>query len=135
MRYFAQLDENNLVINTSCCNDDFILYVDEYILDENNDSIPTGNKIRTIPENHTILEYSIDNDSFTNNFASIGSTYDSDLNAFILPQPDPTYILNTQTYEWEPDENLEYDLHGDGKLYRYNKELNGWTPTWDPEES
>jgi hypothetical protein len=26
-------------------------------------------------------------------------------------------------------------LHGDGKLYRFNKELNGWTPTWGPEDN
>lgn len=110
MRYFAELDNNNIVIGAWVCDRDFV--------PENQDAI--------------IIEYS-DNTSITNNVANIGYTYDDDLNAFIPPQPDPTYILNTQTFEWEPDENLEYDLHGDGKLYRYNKELNGWTPTWDPE--
>lgn len=110
MRYFAELDENNTVINA------FGLERDGDLNGQN------------------IIEYSEDT-SITNNQPSIGHTYDSSLNAFIPPQPDPTYILNTQTFEWEPDENLEYDLHDDGKLYRYNKELNGWTPTWDPEES
>lgn len=110
MRYFAELDENNIVINA---------WVSDNDLDN--------------PDQNTI-EYSEDT-SITNNAAAIGHIYDSNLNAFIPPQPDPTYILNTQTFEWEPDENLEYDLHGDGKLYRYNKELNGWTPTWDPEDN
>lgn len=111
MRYFAELDENNLVVTA-------------WVFD--GDSNPEN------PVN--IIEYSEDT-SITNNPASIGYTYDSDLNAFIPPQSDSTYILNTETFEWEPDENLEYDLHGDGKLYRYNKELKGWTPTWGPEES
>lgn len=111
MRYFAELDENNLVANAITGED------------KPEDVLP-----------HRFLEYSIDDISITNNPASIGYTYDENLNAFIPPQTDPTYILNTQTFEWEPDENLEYDLHGDGKLYRYNKELNGWTPTWDPED-
>jgi hypothetical protein len=87
-----------------------------------------------ISQSHRLLEYSLDDTSITNNPGSIGYTYDENLNAFIPPQEDPTYILNTQTFEWEPDENLEYDLHDDGKLYRYNKELNGWTPTWGPED-
>ena len=134
MRYFAQLDENNLVVNCLNNEGDFVLYEDEYILDENDQPVLTGNKIRTIPENHTIVEYSKDNSEITNNRAFIGYTYDINFNAFILPRPDPTYILNTQTFEWEPDENLDYDLHGDGKLYRYNKEANGWVPTWEPEE-
>lgn len=110
MKYFAELDENNIVINAWVSDKDL------------NDS------------NQNIIEYSEDT-SITNNIAAIGHTYDSNLNAFIPPQPDLTYILNTQTFEWEPDENLEYDLHGDGKLYRYNRELKGWIPTWDPEES
>ena len=109
MRYFAELDENNIVIN-------------DWVSDQGDDS------------NQNTIEYSEDT-SITNNSAAIGHTYDSNLNAFIPPQPDPTYILNTQTFEWEPDENLKYDLHGDGKLYRYNRELKGWIPTWDPEES
>lgn len=108
MRYFAELDENNIVINAWA-----------------SDNGPNES-------NENIIEYSVDN-SITNNQPSVGYTYDSNLNAFIPPQPDPTYILNTQTFEWEPDENLEYDLHGDGKLYRYSKEVNGWIPTWDPE--
>lgn len=108
MRYFAELDENNIVTNAWTSDGDF--------------------------NGENIIEYSEDT-SITNNMANLGHTYDSSLNAFIPPQPDPTYILNTQTFEWEPDENLEYDLHGDGKLYRYNRELKGWTPTWDPEDN
>lgn len=110
MKYFAELDENNIVTSAWVTDNDL-----------------------EIPDQNTI-EYSEDT-SITNNQPIIGSTYDENLNAFIPPQPDPTYILNAETFEWEPDENLKYDLHGDGKLYRYNKELNGWTPTWDPEDN
>lgn len=111
MRHFAELDENNIVIHYWSSNDKDLNF-----------------------SNQNIIEYSADT-SITNNQPSLGYTYDSNLNAFIPLPPDPTYILNTQTFEWEPDENLEYDLHGDGKLYRYNKEVNGWIPTWDPEEN
>ena len=126
MRYFAELDENNLVINA--------IVMPEYFEDEDGNLVENTETPTSSDENHPMMEYSVVDTSITNNPAAIGFTYDENLNAFIPPQPDPTYILNTQTFEWEPDENLEYDLHGDGKLYRYNKELTGWIPTWDPED-
>jgi len=38
----------------------------------------------------------------TANEAEIGFTYDTDLNAFIPPRPEGDYVLNTETYEWDP---------------------------------
>jgi hypothetical protein len=130
MKYFAVLDENNIVINS-------------YIIKENN-TIVNGSAFEgderpevnleyaieyEIKENK--IEYSMDN-SITNNSASIGYKYDADLNAFIPPCLNDTYILNTQTFEWEPDLELEYDLHGDGVMYKYVPELNGWKPAPTP---
>lgn len=108
MKYFAVLDENNIVTDANVVEED-----SEYEIQEN-----------TIP-------YSIDS-SITNNSAAIGYTYNADLNAFIPPRPDDTYILNTQTFEWEPDPELGYDLHGDGILYKYVPELKGWIPSPTP---
>lgn len=68
-----------------------------------------------------------------NNSPVLEYTYDAELNAFISPKQEETYILNKTTYEWEPDPNLTYDLHGDGKLYQYQPEEKSWLPTWDPE--
>ena len=102
MKYFAVLDENNIVINAHVLEEDI-----EYEV-----------QINEIP-------YSMDS-SITNNPAAIGYRYDKDLNAFIPPCPNDTYILNTQTFEWEPDPELYYDLHGDGVLYKYDSDLKGW---------
>jgi hypothetical protein len=102
MKYFAVLDENNIVTDAHVVEEDA-----EYVIQEN------------------IISYSMDN-SITNNPAAIGYTYNADLNAFIPPQLDDTYILNTQTFEWEPNPELEYDLHGDGILYKYDPDLKGW---------
>lgn len=110
MRYFAEVNSINVVVNA------WVVYEGD------------------IPQGDNIIEYSIDK-SITSTPANIGYTYRNDLNAFIPPQPDPTYSLNTETFEWEPDEHLLYDLHHDGKLYQYKKELKGWIPTWGPEES
>lgn len=78
------------------------------------------------PQDANLLEYSLDN-TITNNRAEIGYAYNKELNAFIAPKPDETYILNCETFIWEPDLELSYDLHGDGVLYKYNEELKGWT--------
>ena len=36
------------------------------------------------------------------NYAGIGDTYDKTNNAFYAPQPDPSWVLNKNSYRWEP---------------------------------
>lgn len=38
---------------------------------------------------------------YRKNFAGIGFTYDKVRDAFIPPQPDPTWVLNEETCLWE----------------------------------
>ena len=58
------------------------------------------------------------------NYAGPGYTYDEDRDAFIPPQPYPSWVLNEETCGWEaPSERP------DGK-YNWNEE----TQSWDPEE-
>tara|TARA_R100001230_G_C5545779_1_gene74992 strand:+ start:207 stop:575 length:369 start_codon:yes stop_codon:yes gene_type:complete len=42
------------------------------------------------------------NGAFRKNYATIGGTYDADKNAFINPQPFPSWSLNSTTCLWEP---------------------------------
>ena len=42
------------------------------------------------------------NGTFRKNYATIGGTYDADKDAFINPQPFPSWSLNTTTCLWEP---------------------------------
>ena len=121
-KHFAVLDEDNIVKNC---------YINP-IISENEDPVPLDELEVCNPS--CVLCYDHE-DSICLNSAAIGYTFDENLKAFIPPSPDSTYILNTSTFEWEPDPQLEYDLHGDGKLYRYNFELKGWTPTWSSEEN
>lgn len=112
---FATLDQNNMVINVS-------------ILDTI-DYIPTTDNIG-ISSSFSIITYNTSDSSVVNEPA-IGYILDTTLNAFIPPKPDPTYILNTITYQWEPDPSLTYDLHNDGKLYRYDSKNICWIPAWE----
>ena len=70
-------------------------------------------------QNHTYMEFSTGT-SITNNQPEIGYKYNKSLNAFIPPKQNDTYILNSETFQWEPDPNLEYDLYEDGKKYKWN---------------
>lgn len=36
------------------------------------------------------------------NYAGIGYTYDATHDVFYAPQPDPSWVLNEQTWLWEP---------------------------------
>lgn len=121
MKNFAVLDSDNTVVSVLPFRDEDRLNLETYHFDKNL---------------YSIIEYSEDG-SVTNNRAELFYTYDSSLNAFVPEKPDPTYIINTETYEWEPDPNVEYDLHNDGCMHTYNPETKCWTPCInapDPEQ-
>ena len=57
------------------------------------------------------------------NYAGIGYTYDKTKDAFIAPQPFPSWTLNETTCQWEcpvayPDDN--------SKPYEWNEETQAW---------
>jgi hypothetical protein len=56
------------------------------------------------------------------NYAGIGYTYDEDKDAFIAPQPYPSFTLNEDTCCWEAP-SAKPD---DGKDYRWNEETTSW---------
>jgi hypothetical protein len=112
---FAVLDKHSVVINV-------VLAEGEPLFDQDSQSYQPA------------LNYILCNapESLNVNEPAIGYNFVEDLNAFIPSQPDPTYLLNTSTYLWEPDPSLEYDLHGDGKLYRYDPVEACWIPLFGP---
>ena len=56
------------------------------------------------------------------NHAGIGYTYDEDRDAFIAPQPFPSWTLNETTCQWEaPSARPD-----DGKEYNWNESTKSW---------
>ena len=95
MAHFAELDENNVVKQV-------IVVSNGELLDENGieseekgiafcQSLFGGNWVQT--------SY---NDKFRLRFASVGFSYDSMLDIFIPLKPLPSWILDTETYDWVP---------------------------------
>jgi len=56
------------------------------------------------------------------NYAGIGDTYDSALDAFIPPQPYPSWVLNEDTCQW----GAPVAYPDDGKSYDWDEETTSW---------
>ncbi len=98
MAHYAILDNNNIVTN--------ILYVDnQFALDENG-SDDEENSIQRCRESlqdyeSTIIRTSI-NGNIRGRYAGIGYSYDPENDVFIEPQKFKSWILNPETFSWEP---------------------------------
>lgn len=65
------------------------------------------------------------------NYAGIGFTYDYDLDAFIPPKTEESFILDTTTCKWVPP--IPYP--DDGLMYSWNEKLENWEPVIFEEEN
>lgn len=62
------------------------------------------------------------NANFRKNYAGIGYTYDSVLDAFVSPKPYPSWLLDTETCLWQPP--IPYP--SGGNLYIWDEETQSW---------
>ncbi len=62
------------------------------------------------------------NANFRKNYAGIGYSYQADIDAFVPPQPYPSWSLNTETAQWEPP----IPFPGDGQIYTWDEDNNSW---------
>ena len=117
MAHFAQLDENKIVTQV-------IVVANEEALDE-----ATGVSFcKSLFGDDSVWVQTSYNNNIRKRFAGIGMTYDSERDAFITPQPYPSWLLNEETVDWEapvakPD---------DGKRYEWNEETVSWIEVVKP---
>ena len=96
MANFAELDEQNTVINVICVHNNELLDA------QGNESELLGIQFLESLYGHSRWKQTSINASFRKNYAGIGSTYNPDLDAFILPQPEGDgWVLNETTLIWE----------------------------------
>lgn len=117
MSHFAKLDNNNIVIDVNVVSNEAI----------NNlpfpESEPIG--IQFLTEwsgGYANWKQTSYNASFRKNYAGIGYTYNVELDAFISPQPYPSWTLNTNTAQWESP--IPYPT--DGKRYNWDESTLNW---------
>ncbi len=56
------------------------------------------------------------------NYAGAGYTYDSERDAFIPPQPYPSWVLDETTCQWQTPTPMPTD----GKMYAWDEETTSW---------
>lgn len=116
MAHFAQLDENNVVLQV------IVVHNNELIDENNQESEAKGIAFcQSLFPNTKWVQTSY-NGSFRKHFAGIGSTYDPNRNAFIPRQPYKSWILNEETLLWE----APVPMPQDGKSYQWDGGKLSW---------
>lgn len=126
MAHYAIIDENNIVKN--------VLYVDnQFALDENGDDNEESSILRCRESlgdyTSTIIRTSI-NGNIRGTYSGIGYTYDSENDVFIPPQKFKSWILNNETFLWEPPIPMPEPIPG--KLPYWDDENVKWEFISDP---
>lgn len=112
MAHFAEVDKDNIVARV--------------LVTDNND--PNGDEgyqwlVDTFGGTWIKTSY---NATIRKNFASVGYSYDSDLDAFIPPKPYDSWTLDPASARWIPPVNMP----DDGQNYRWDEESKSWLSTF-----
>lgn len=95
MAHFAQLDENNKVIQV-------IVVHNNELLEDGVESESKGiNFCKSLYGDNTKWLQTSYNANKRKHYAGIGFTYDPDFDAFIPPKPYPSWKLNYETFTWD----------------------------------
>lgn len=120
MAHFAQLDENKTVTQVIVVANDV---VDNLPFP---DSEPVGVAFcQSLYGADTLWAQTSYNASFRYNYAGIGYTFISEAQpngAFITPKPYPSWLLNTNTYQWQ----APVPYPDDGKRYYWDEATQSW---------
>jgi hypothetical protein len=128
MSHFAQIDENNVVQQ--------VLVIDQSEIDTGNWGDP-ATWIQTSYNTRGGVYYTPNTNTpgpdqskvFRKNYAGIGYTWDGV--GFAPPQPFPSWIKDSSTYQW--DAPVAYPT--DDKLYRWDEESLSWVEVTLPTDS
>lgn len=115
MAHFAEIDENNVVQRV-------IVVANKDTADANGnevESIGVAFCQRLLGGNWKQTSY---NANFRKNYAGIGYTYDAGIDAFVPPKPYPSWVLNSNTAQWE----APVPMPQDGKMYSWDEATQSW---------
>jgi hypothetical protein len=117
MAHFAELDENNIVLRVIVVGDD------DCKDSEGNENEEIGAAFcRNLLGG--VWKQTSYNGRIRKNYAGVGFVYDEGRDAFIPPQPFPSWKLDENIANWEPP--VPYPA--DDKLYMWSEESLSWAP-------
>jgi hypothetical protein len=107
MAHFAQLNENNIVTQV------IVIHNNECTIDGIESEEAGIQFCKSLYGTDTNWKQTSYNANIRKNYAGIGFKYDYELDAFIPPQPFPSWILDEATCNWiapvsYPQDELEY---------------------------
>lgn len=117
MAHFAQLDEDNKVIQIVVINN--IDCTDENGIEQEDIGIEFCKKLFGL---NTTWKQTSYNGTIRKNYAGVNYQYDVELDAFIAPQPYPSWVLDSTSCKWVSPTPLPDD---------YGVDLNQKSYTWD----
>jgi hypothetical protein len=124
MAHFAQLNENNVVIYVTPMSNTLITDEDG----KEQESLGIEFLKNQFGDDTTWVQTSYNN-NFRCRYAGIGSIYDESLDAFIPPNPFPSWIFDENSLDWIPPVERPQHIEG-GPLYDWNEELKNWVPVY-----
>jgi len=127
MSHWAQLDENNVVIQVTVGNNDDPDEGYQWLVDNHGGRwIQTSYNammgMRKDPESGLPIPGT---KGFRMNYAIVGSVYDEAADAFYMPKEHNGWILNKKTGWWEPPSE---DPSNEQQSYYWDEELERWEP-------
>jgi len=121
MAHFAEIDENNVVTRV-------IVVANKDTADANGnevESIGVAFCQKLLGGNWKQTSY---HGNIRKNYAGIGYTYQADIDAFVPPQPYPSWVLNPDTAQWE----APVPMPTDGKMYSWDEATQSWVEVVPP---
>lgn len=115
MAHFAELDQNNIVQRV-------IVVANKDTADATGvekESIGAAFCERLLGGTWKQTSY---NGNMRKNYAGVGFAYDAGRDAFIPPQPYPSWVINETTCQWEAP--VPYPT--DGKVYGWDEQTQSW---------
>ena len=112
MAHYAKIGTGNIVLSVEVVNNDVLL----------KDGVENEQQgvefLQNLYGNKDLYLQTSYNSTFRKNYAGVGFDYDSTKDAFIAPQPFPSWVLNDDTCQWDapsayPDDDKMYDWDED----------------------
>jgi hypothetical protein len=126
MAHFTKLDQDNKVITVNALSNKVMLVDgvenEQKGVDFLNNLFNTNDNWKQTSYNTLGGVHSLGGTPFRKNYAGVGYTYDETRDAFIAPQPYPSWTLNEDTCQWE----APVAFPNDGKSYNWNEETGSW---------
>ena len=128
MAHFAELDENNIVLRVIVVSDDDAINGEVFC-----NNLLNGNWKQTSYNTHGGVHYvpntqtPDDGVALRKNYAGIGYVFDEGRDAFMTPQPYPSWTLDEDTCYWEPP--FPKPIADPGGYYEWDEPTVNWVFT------